>query len=210
MAVTCEIVDYKSMMKDIENRKQAPKKAMQNLMSDAKKRAPGWIAQEVAKEYGVRKGEVNSGALGSMKVKGDGMESLEIIYKGRVLTPTHFGMTPKAPGKNAYTIKASILKGQKKALGGSVKRLTKKQRKAIGKNFRRQGTRDSSRSPVMLMRTGGTYIPVQRMSQDRKDIKAIKTLSLPQMVTGKASEGITNAINEGLEKRLEHHLNRYL
>ena len=209
MSVTCEIRDYTGLKKKLEEMKEAPEKVLKAVTSDAVKRVPPWIAAEVSKSYGVSKAEVNGNKLGKMKVDGKRIDSLKITYTGRVLTPTHFSMTPKAPGKNAYTLKATIIRGQRTTLG-KVKKLTKKQRQALGKNFRREGTRNSPRSPIMLMRTGSTYIPFQRKSFNRKDVEAIKTLSLPQMVSGKASEGITKAINTGLEKRLEHHMNRYM
>ena len=209
MSVTCEIRDYTGLKKKIDDMKVAPRKVLESVTNDARKRVPPWIAAEVAKEYGVKKAEVNSGKIGKMTMKGERIDSLKIIYTGRVLTPTHFGMTPKAPGKNAYTLKATIIKGQKATLG-KVKKLTKKQRQLLARNFRREGTRSSPHSPVMLMPTGSTYIPFQRKSPNRKDVEAVKTLSLPQMVSGRASEGITKAINEGLEKRLDHHMKRHM
>ena len=59
---------------------------------------------------------------------------------------------------------------------------------------------------------GGTnYIPFQRKSVRRNDVEAIKTVSLPQMVSSERThDGIQTAINEGLSKRLEHHMKRFL
>ena len=217
-SVTCQIKNYKALRKQIEDMKKAPQKVLTALTSDAKKRATGWVATEVTKAYGVKKTEITGGELGSIKVTGDNLGEVKIIYKGRVLTPTHFGMSPTAPKANrgSYTLKATIIKGQRAELG-KVKKLTKKQRAALGKNFTRSGERKSDHSPVMLMHTGnaqagGTnYIPFQRKSTDRKDIKAIKTLSLPQMVSSdRTNEGIQAAINEGLGKRLDHHMRRYM
>ena len=207
MSVTCQIKNYQAVKKQIEDMKKAPQKVIDRTLSDMKNRAPKWVAAEVSKVYGVKKGEVNSGTLGKMTVEGNTVKTIKIKYTGRVLTPTHFGMTPKAPGQNAYTLKATIIRGQRTTLG-KVKKLTKKQRAALGKNFTRSGTRNSDHSPIMLMRAGGTmYIPFQRKSTNRKDIEAIKTLSLPQMISSeRAAPNITKAINEGLEKRLEHHL----
>lgn len=209
MSVKCEIRDFGGLKKQLEDMKKAPKKVLEAVTSDAVKRVPPWIAAEVSKEYGIKKAEVNGGKVGKMQVKGNRVDNLEFIYTGRVLTPTHFGMTPKAPGKNAYTLKAQIIRGQRSTLG-KVKKLTKKQRQQLGKNFRREGTRSSPHSPVMLMPTGATYIPFQRKSVNRKDVEAVKTLSLPQMVSGRASEGISKAINDGLGKRLDHHMKRYM
>ena len=212
MSVTCQIRNYEALKKQIEDMKKAPQKVIDRTLSDMKTRAPKWVAAEVSKVYGVKKGEVNSGTLGKMKVEGDTVKNIKIVYTGRVLTPTHFGMTPTAPGKNAYTLKATIIRGQRSTLG-KVKKLTKKQRAALGKNFTRSGTRNSPRSPIMLMHTGnaqanGTnYIPFQRKSTNRKDIEAVKTLSLPQMVSSeRAAPNISKAINDGLQKRLDQHL----
>ena len=212
MSVTCQIRNYEALKKQIEDMKKAPQKVLDRTLSDMKKRAPTWVATEVSKVYGVKKGEVNGNALGKMKVEGNTVKNIKIVYTGRVLTPTHFGMTPTAPGKNAYTLKATIIRGQRATLG-KVKKLTKKQRAALGKNFTRSGTRNSAKSPIMLMHTGNSqaggtsYIPFQRKSFNRTDVEAIKTLSLPQMVSSeRAAPNISKAINEGLEKRLEHHL----
>lgn len=210
MSVTCQIKNYNSLKQQLEEMKKAPKAVMKATTSDAKKRAPGWVATEVAKVYGVKKGEITGGKLGTVKVKGKSFDQVKIEYTGRVLTPTHFSMKPTTPGSGSYTLKATIIKGQRATLG-KVKKLTKKQRAALGKNFHRQGTRTSDHSPVMLMRTGGTYIPFQRKSFERKDVEAIKTLSMPQMVSSdRAHDGIQNAINEGLGKRLDHHMKRFM
>lgn len=211
MSVTCQIRDYDALKKQLDDMKKAPKAVMTHLTADARKRVPGWVATEVAKTYGVKKGEITSGALGSVKVTGESFDKIKITYTGRVLTPTHFGMTPKVPkAGGSYTLKASIIRGKRSTLG-SVKKLTKKQRKELGKNFTRSGTQNSSHSPIMLMRTGGTYIPFQRKSTNRKDVEAIKTLSMPQMVSSdRTHKDITDAIGDGLSKRLDHYMKRYM
>lgn len=210
MSVSCEIRNYKAIQKQLENMKKAPKAVMRAMTADAKKRVPPWVAAEVSKVYGVKKGDISNGDLGTVKVTGDSFKDVKITYTGRTLTPTHFGMTPKAPGKNAYTLKAQIIKGQKATLG-KVKKLTKKQRAALTKNFTRSGTQKSTSSPIMLMPTGSTYIPFQRISTNRKDVVAIKTLSMPQMVSSKRTEkNIQTAISEGLQKRMDHHMERYM
>ena len=207
--VTCQIKDYNILKKKLDQMQTAPKKVIDRTLSDMRKRAPSWVSQEVTAVYGIKKAEINGGKVGTVKVTGNDVKSLKIRYRGRVLTPTHFGMTPKAPGQNAYTLKASVIKGEKKTLG-KVKKLTKKQRAALGKNFTKSGTKSSDHSPIMLMRTGSTYIPFQRKSTNRKDVEAIKTISLPQMVSSMRTQPqIMQAINEGLEKRLTHHMNRF-
>ena len=212
MSVRCQIKDYNILQKQLEKMQKAPRMVLTRTLSDVKKRAPGWVATEVTKVYGVKKGEITGNKLGKVTVKGGTMQTVKIKYRGRVLTPTHFGMTPKAPGPNAYTLKANIIKGQRSTLG-KVKKLTKKQRKALSKNFTRSGTRNSDHSPIMLMHTGANsaektqYVPFQRKSTRRSDVHAIKTISLPQMVSSeRVAPNITKAINENLGKRLEHHM----
>ncbi len=212
MSVTCQIKNYKLMRQKINDMKEAPEKVLKNLTADAKKRVPGWVAAEVTKVYGVKKGEITGQKIGRVTPQGDSFKDARIVYTGRVLTPTHFNMSPKAPNPGgAYTLKASFVKGERKTLG-KVKKLTKKQRADLAKNFTRSGARSSDHSPIMLMRAnGGQYLPFQRKSTNRKDIEAIKTLSLPQMVSSeRTAEGIQQAISEGLEKRLAHHTKRYM
>lgn len=212
MSITCEIKNYKALRKQIKDMKKAPRQVLKSLTADAKKRAPGWVAAEVSKVYGVKKSEITGKKIGSVKVQGGNIDQVQIVYKGRVLTPTHFSMSPKAPKPNrgSYTLKASIIKGERTTLG-KVKKLTKKQRAALAKNFTRSGTQKSDHSPVMLMPTGSTYIPFQRRSTNRKDVQAVKTVSLPQMVSSERTEkGIQTAISDGLGKRLNHHMQRYM
>ena len=200
--------DYKKIKKQMDDLKKAPTKVMKSLTSDAVKRVPGWVATEATKVYGIKKSEITGKKVGSMKVAGNGFKDLKFIYAGRMLTPTHFSMSPKAPKEGNYTLKYKVVdKTQSK-----VKKLTKKQRKDLGKNFTRSGTRTSDHSPIMLMRAnGGQYLPFQRKSTNRRNIEAIKVISLPQMVDSeRTKEGIDRAINEGLGKRLEHHMNRYI
>ena len=212
MSVTCEVKNYKLIKKKIDDMQKAPRKVMTSLTAEAKKRVPGWVATEVVKEYGVKKGEITGQKIGRVTPQGTDFKNVRIVYTGRLLTPTHFNMSPKAPNPGgAYTLKATIVKGERKTLG-KVKKLTKKQRAALAKNFTGSGSRSSTHSPIMLMRAnGGHYLPFQRKSTDRKDIEAVRTISLPQMVGSKRTEeGIQRAISEGLGKRLDHYMDRYM
>lgn len=210
--VRIAISEFDKLKKKMDEMKKAPQKVMRSLASDAKKRVPGWVATEVSKVYGIKKTEITGKKVGSVKVTGSDIKDMKFIYAGRMLTPTHFSMAPKVPKEGgSYTLKATIIKGQRSTLG-KVKKLTKKQRAALAKNFTRSGTRRSDHSPVMLMRAnGGQFLPFQRKSHKRKDIQPIKTVSLPQMVSSERTKGNIQAkINEGLGERLEHHLDRYM
>lgn len=215
---------YDNVLKELEQMQKASKKVVASTIKDFKQRAPSWVAQEVVKKYNIKKADITPDKSGSYKDKagsisaeGETIDSVALIYRGRTLTPVHFGMTPKSPpdGKG-YTLKAQVKKGEKKTWG-KVKKLTKKQRANIGRNFTHQGTQNSKSSPIMLMHTGNrkqggvNYIPFQRQSQNRKDIKAIKTLSMPQMVSNQEVEkDIYKAISEKLGKRFDHYVDTYL
>ena len=213
MSVTCEIKNYKALRKRIEDMKKAPRQVIKSITADAKKRVPGWVATEVSKVYGVKKSEITGKKIGTVTPQGNSIQEVKIIYKGRLLTHTHFGMSPKTPkaDRGANTLKATVIKGERKTLG-KVKKLTKKQRAAMIKNLTRSGTKKSDHSPIMLMRAnGGHYLPFQRKSTNRNDVEVIKTISLPQMVSSERThEGIQKAIREGLGKRLDHYIDRYM
>ena len=206
------IKNYKTLKKKLDDKKKAPQKVMKALSSDAKKRVPGWVSTEVTKIYGVKKSEITGKKIGNVKVQGSDVKNMKVIYTGRPLTHTHFSMAPKAPKEGGgYALKATVIKGQRATLG-KVKKLTKKQRAALAKNFTGSGSQSSDHSPIMLMRAnGGQYLPFQRKSTNRKDIEAIKTLSLPQMVSSeRTAQNIRKAIDEGLSKRMDHHMKRYM
>lgn len=216
MAITIQVKDMKNLQRQLKALGKAPQKVINSTIGDMKKRVPPWIAAEVSKVYGVKKAEITGQKVGKVRVRGDSLENVQITYTGRVLTPTHFSMSPTAPKAGSYTLKATVIKGQRSTMG-KVKKMTKKQRAALGKNFRREGTRKSDHSPIMLMHTGAgsaektQYIPFQRKSKDRSDVEAIKTVSLPQMVSSeRTAPNIQKAINEGLEKRMAHYMERYI
>lgn len=213
MSVSCQIKNYKVLKKQLEDMKKAPRAVMKAMTADAVKRVPPWVAAEVTKVYGVKKSEISGGDLGKVQVKGESLDEVKVIYTGRMLTHTHFSMSPITPKVGgSYTLKATIIRGERTTLG-KVKKLTKKQRAALGKNFTRSGTRNSDHSPIMLMRAAnnGHYLPFQRKSTNRNKIEAAKAISLPQMVSSERTEkGIQTAISEGLGKRLDHHMKRYM
>ena len=108
LSVRCEIKDYNILQKKLEEMKAAPRKVMNSVTADAKKRVPGWVAAEVTKVYGVKKGEITDQKIGRVTPQGKDFKNVRIVYAGRVLTPTHFNMSPKAPNPDgAYTLKVT-------------------------------------------------------------------------------------------------------
>jgi hypothetical protein len=225
--ITMQVENFQKLMDTVAQIDEQGRKAVKATVRDVKARAPSWIAQEVTSVYNIKKDEItpsgkNSGKpkkseitpsgsgkpkkmAGSIQITGETIEELAITYKGRLLTPVHFGMTPKAPPRGkSYTLKASVLKGQKKVIGRYL-------------NTRTPGGPFSQRSHNILMGTGNTksdgtsWIPFQRMSKTRTDIKKLTTISVPQMITSdRTNEAIMLRLNTETSKRLEHHMKRAL
>ena len=202
-SISAQLSNLQQLVADLEAIENGGKKAISNTIKDVKARAPGWIAQEVTAVYNIKKSEITPS--GSIQITGETIEELAITYKGRLLTPVHFGMTPKAPPRGkSYTLKAQVLKGQKKVVGRYL-------------NTRTPGGPFSQRSHNILMGTGNTksdgtsWIPFQRMSKTRTDIKKLTTISVPQMITSdRTNEAIMLRLNTETSKRLEHHMKRAL
>lgn len=227
-AVQFGIKNYKKLMKDVEQLRKAPETVIEKTISDVKKSAAGWVANEVTKVYGIKKKEIAPAkskkgrenqklAARFIGVKGVTIDELTLVYEGRLLTPVHFNMNPTEPNRGGeQTLKATILKGQRKTISRSEK-LTDKQRKNIGRNFTKQGTRNSPKSPYMLQSTGNkkeggvNYIPFQRRTQPGKMLYAFRTISVPQMITSERTrDAITKALNDGLQESLDKYLEKYM
>ena len=58
---------------------------------------------------------------------------------------------------------------------------------------------------------GVNWIPFQRMSRTRTDLRKFATVSVPQMVDNEqVNERIHEALNSRAEERLNHYMERYL
>lgn len=210
-SITTQVANFQKLLADVKAIENIGKNAITNTIKDVKARAPGWIASEVTQVYNIKKSEITpagKGAkpkkmAGAIKVKGETFEELAITYEGRLLTPVHFGMTPKAPPQGkSYTLKMQVVKGKKQVIGRY-------------KNKRTPGGPFSERSHNILMGTGSTkaggttHIPFQRVSKRRLDLEKFSTVSVPQMITSdRTNDAIMAKLNEETSKRLEHHLNR--
>lgn len=211
-SISIQIENLRQLVADVQAIEAGGRKAISSTVKDVKARAPGWIAQEVTAVYNIKKGEItpSSGGMpkkmaGSIRITGETIEGLTLVYKGRLLTPVHFGMTPKtAPPGKSYTLRMQVVKGQKKVIGRYL-------------NTRTPGGPYSERSHNILMGTGNTKvggvsaIPFQRMSRTRTDIKKFTTISVPSMITSeRTNEKIMTRLQEETAKRLQHNLDRAL
>ena len=195
MQTEVKIPNFSKMVGDLKGLNKDVDKAIGRTIADCKTRGPAQVTKAVTAVYGIKSGEVTAtgkaakgGAktVGSIKVSGVTVDSVQLIYRGRVLTPTHFSMTPKNrpdAGKK-YTVKAAIYKGKKKVLGSSV-----------------------FLAPSGA--AGTTEIPFKRKSEKRTPIEAIRTVSIPQMITNEnVSADIQTRMDELLATRLQHNTER--
>lgn len=164
-------------------------KAVNATTNDFKSRGPGWVSQEVTQVYAIKKKDVTrtkKGAKvnGKVSIAGVKLNNVEIEYRGSLLTPVHFKMTPKKrPAKRGYRVSAEIKKGSKVRLPKGV---------------------------FLADNGGGTEIPFQRESTERLPIRSVKSVSVPQMITNKdTAQKIQERINTELDKRLAHNLERF-
>lgn len=196
----------KALAKRLAKLEDGGEKAIKRTTSDFVSRAPGWVSKGIRQHYGVDTKAIKEAAQKprrgkyTIKVAGVAIDGATLQYSGRLLTPTHFNMTPRIrptalaktynriPGKNTpfamvrpskkYTIKATIIKGQRSALP----------------------------SDAFLGKAKNVTLPFQRDGEQRKPLSVIHTLSVPQMIDGRAHETINKQISDGLGKRFEHHI----
>lgn len=206
------IKNYNELVKDIENIEKQSEKVVQRTISDFKSRAPGWVSKEVVKEYNIKKSDVNETnkgvRRGRIKIRAGGkkINDLCILYQGRRLTPTHFGMSPeKMP--ELTDKKVTIRTGNKFHTVRSRAPITLS---ATIKKGHRVTINGKYNEPVFIAanpKKKDQYIPFQRKGKERTNFVSIRTVSVPQMITNeKVSKNIRKQINEKLGKRLEHHV----
>lgn len=214
-----QVEHFDGLLKQIRQLEDGGKKAVKNTVNDMKARAPSWVAAAVTTEYNISKKEIIPGSVkkgkngekvaveqaGKIRITGETIETFQMVYEGGLLTPVHFGMTPKTPppGKS-YTLRMQVIKGKKKVIGRYL-------------NTRTPGGPYSERSHNILMGTGAatsegvSHIPFQRVSKSRTDIHKFTTVSVPQMVDNEeVNEKILERLNTEAAKRLQHNLDRAL
>ena len=202
------------LLRQLQKLETGGETAIKRTVSDFTSRAPAWVSKGIRQWYGVDGGaikeagpRVKRGAT-QIKVSGVSVDGATLEYKGRTLTPSHFNQSPKArpggqqsraikvPGQavntasgnevatirppKKYSVKATIIKGSRVSLG--------------------PGT-------FIASGNGGSTLPFQRKSESsRMPIEAVRTLSVPQMISGRAQETIEELVAEKLSKRFEHHV----
>lgn len=200
--VIAKAVKGHALAKQLKGREAKVKRALDRTMGDLRRSAPGKVADAVRAVYNLKKGDLMPGSnAATVTMAGSGPDKFNMRYRGRVLTPTHFGMAPKAKpaGRRKYTPALQIKKNRKVKLtpivapgraGGAFAR------PAASPYF--LGSHNGS--PGLLMQRHGNNVD-----------KVFRTLSVPQMVGSKqVASAAQKALAELSESRLEHNLKRAL
>lgn len=207
--INCSIKNYGQVVKALGKIQQQAEKDLQGAIRDVRREATKKIADEVAQNYNVKKSEITAGKIVRSKVTAKA-GSIEIKYTGRLLTPTHFkGYSPKKP--SALTEKSVVIPGQGISFKGkpgqfATVRIRKpyKVKAEIKKGNKITFSQGTFAAPAA--KGSQTYIPFQRSGESRKAVEALKTLSVPQMVTNdevakNILEHLSGSVSKGLDRR---------
>ena len=82
-----------------------------------------------------------------------------------------------------YQVEATIIKGSRVSLGSNV---------------------------FLTGGNGGSVLPFQKTGRGRSPIEAVRTLSVPQMIDGKARQTIETTISEKLGERFNHYIDQVM
>lgn len=232
--IKIEIRNLKSILKKIKALEGAGEKAVSYTVKDIKARAPSWVAKEVTTTYNIDKKEIIPGSTrkvkgggteavkqaGSFKAMGDTLETMRLVYSGRPLTATHFGMTPKQPKPlsnkhrrtptEATTLRGASISGSPYAMVRIRKPYEVKATIKKGQQEVLEGKKEYER-PVFLAKGahGAGYLPFQKKPNGK--LYGVKSISVPQMVENpEVHTRIYNRLSEETEKRLRNNMKRFM
>lgn len=219
------------VVKRLQKLRDGGEVAIKRTVSDFTSRGPGWVSKGIREHYGVDAAAIKEAAKRpsrghtSIRVAGISVDGATLEYNGRTLTPIHFRMSPSTPHPKGLEEKWNAIPGQKVARKQSphtkktedvvMARQPKPYRisATIIKGSREKMEKGTYLSPAKKGKDS-PILPFQRTSEGRTPVEAIHTLSVPQMIEGKdgkksrATDTISNIINENLEKRFNHHIER--
>lgn len=201
------------LAKQLQKLENGGETAIKRTVSDFTSRAPAWVSKGIRQHYGVdtaaikEAGPKTKRGATSIKVSGVSVDGASLEYKGRTLTPIHFKMSPKA---RPTTQQAKQIKVPGQAIAtakGSPVAMVRPPKKYTVKATILKGGRASMKQGTFIASgNGGSTLPFQRTGEGRTPIEAVRTLSVPQMISGRAKETIEEMISTKLGKRFEHHI----
>lgn len=188
------------------------KVAIERTVSDFATRAPAWVSKGIREHYGVDASAIKDAAKKprrgktTINVAGITVDGVTLEYKGRTLTPVHFKMSPKKQPETQQK-KPIRIPGQAIAGGPTVAMIRPPKAYKVKATIIK-GKRVSLPSGTFIASANGATLPFQRTGEGRTPIEAVRTLSVPQMIDGRARETIEQTINEKLGDRFQHNMER--
>ena len=200
-------------MKRLRKLENGGKVAIQRTVSDFSTRAPAWVSKGIREHYGVDTGAIKEAAQRpkrgktSIKVSGVSVDGVSLEYKGRTLTPLHFKMSPKQRPETQQT-KYVRIPGQVIAGAGDVAMIRPPKPYKVKATIIKGQRSTLPTGTFVTSANGGVSLPFQRKGEGRGPIEAVRTLSVPQMIDGRARETIEQTISEKLGERFQHYVER--
>ena len=217
MQTEVKVPNFSKMVGNLKALNKDVDKAVGRTISDCKTRAPAQVTKAVTAVYGIKSSEVTEAGkeskrgaktVGSIKVAGVNVDSVQLVYYGRHLTPVHFSMTPKTSPDRKQTI-YSKAPGMLIGEGSPVAMINQPEPYKIKANFFK-GKKSVLRSNAFLApvkKGSSTIIPFYRTKKN--EIKSVRTVGIPQMITHEnVKADIQNRLDELLVKRLQHNTER--
>lgn len=203
------------LVKQLRKLENGGRVAIERTVSDFNSRAPAWVSKGIREHYGVDTKAIKDAATKprrgktTINVAGVKVDGATLQYKGRLLTPTHFKMSPKQQPTTAQGKPIKVPGGAVNTAEGSPVAMIRPPKKYKVKATIIKGKRVSMAPGTFVAQgNGGVSLPFQRTGEGRMPIEVVRTLSVPQMIDGRARETIETMISEGLEKRFAHHIER--
>lgn len=207
-------VSYKGapdIVKKLNKLKNGGEVAIKRTVSDFSSRAPAWVSKGIREHYGVDTGAIKDAGPQrkrggtSVKVAGVKVDGAALIYKGSTLTTLHFKQSPKKR-PTAQQSKQIRIPGQAIAGAGDVAMIKPPKKYAVKATIIKGQRATLPAGTFIAAGNGGVSLPFQRTSGARMPIEAVRTLSVPQMIDGRARDTIQETISEKLGERFEHHV----
>lgn len=228
--------EVRAEFRDIEKDSE---EVLRKTTNEFASRAPAWVAQAVTDVYNVKKKKVKESIekverhAGKIKIAGKTVSNTRIIYSSdKALDLSQFGMKPNKQPTRKDTEYRPIPLPKKTRQGHSSKQFEKYGAVA-------RPTKDGE-VPFIMARplapyqvtaeiqrghkkayTGGVFVAnngraglmaFKRFGDDRDNTEVLRGVSVPVMINDGPGvrEKIDKRIDEGMSKRLEHHVDRTL
>ena len=201
------------IVKRLQKLENGGKEAIKRTVSDFTSRGPGWVSKGIREHYGVDTAAIKDAQTKpkrgktTIKVAGVSVDGASLEYKGRTLTPIHFKMSPKKPTDKQQK-KPLRIPGQAIANGSPVAMVRPPKPYKVKATIIKGKRATLPAGTFIAAGNGGVNLPYQRTGEGRMPIEVVRTLSVPQMIDGRARQTIEETISTKLGERFEHHIQR--